>query len=205
MPDWDEDSPRLRTNLAAVLDAVEAHAQHRERLTLDTLKSWHLRMMEGLQNKHHFPYGRFRGETGLEKVDVRIGHDFGVDAGLVNQAVKEFEATLLDHIDRLDLQWPHDREPTDAMVSDLLDVCAMVHTEWIRIHPFPNGNGRTARLLVNYLCLRYLGFLLIRLRPRPASPYADLAAAAMAGNWVPTAEYFAELYAQNISGYRPET
>jgi hypothetical protein len=48
-----------------------------------------------------------------------------------------------------------------------LNLCAGLHGEWIRIHPFANGNGRTARLWANWAALRYGLPPFVRLRPRP--------------------------------------
>ncbi|HEV3037885.1 MAG TPA: Fic family protein [Candidatus Angelobacter sp.] len=63
----------------------------------------------------------------------------------------------------------------------------------MRIHPFANGNGRTARLWANCMALRYGLPLFIRLRPRPDGGYGAASAEAMQGNWEPTATVFHEM------------
>jgi Fic family protein len=75
----------------------------------------------------------------------------------------------------------------------VIDLCAWAHTEWTRIHPFANGNGRTARLWANFLAVRYRLPPFIRLRPRPDEGYADAGARAMQGDWQPTALVFRRL------------
>ena len=41
-------------------------------------------------------------------------------------------------------------------------------------HPFVNGNGRIARLLANYIAMRYGLFALVMLHPHPsADAYAE--------------------------------
>lgn len=40
--------------------------------------------------------------------------------------------------------------------------------EWVRIHPFVNGNGRTARLWTVFIARRYQLPALVSLQPRPA-------------------------------------
>jgi hypothetical protein len=51
---------------------------------------------------------------------------------------------------------------------------------------FANGNGRTARLWVNSIAMRYNLPPFLRLRPRPDAGYGDAGAEAMRGNWQPT-------------------
>lgn len=72
-------------------------------------------------------------------------------------------------------------------VFEIAAVVAWAHNEWARIHPFGNGNGRTARLLANMLLVRYGLPRVFRLRPRPERPYADAAIAGMDGDDTPMA------------------
>ena len=65
-------------------------------------------------------------------------------------------------------------------------LAAAVHGEWIRIHPFANGNGRTARLWTHWLAARYDLPPLVRVKPRPNDRlYRDAAAASMTGDHRP--------------------
>jgi hypothetical protein len=87
---------------------------------------------------------------------------------------------------------------TADQLAAVIDLCAWVHSEWIRIHPFANGNGRTARLWANYIAMRYGLPVFVRLRPRPGNPYDMVAADAMEGRWQSTVPVFREMYADYI-------
>ena len=67
------------------------------------------------------------------------------------------------------------------------------HCEWVRIHPFANGNGRTARIWANSILMRYRLPTVVRLRPTPDAGYGSAAEAAMNGQWQPTARVFRRL------------
>jgi len=137
--------------------------------------------------------GAFRGDPGLEGVQVRVGAHYGVDAVDVAGALGEFETKLQSLVAELDSLIPADYDSNADQLAAILDLCAWVHSEWVRIHPFANGNGRTARLWANSIALRYGLPPFIHLRPRPNSGYADAGARAMQGDWKPTAIVFRRL------------
>lgn len=68
---------------------------------------------------------------------------------------------------------------------------ARVHHEFIRIHPFDDGNGRVVRLLLNYVLLR-AGLLPLVVESRDRRRYLNAIAFADAGDLAPLGEYFAE-------------
>lgn len=78
-------------------------------------------------------------------------------------------------------------EETPALMSDLVDwynaeerkgemkpveLAALFHYRYIRIHPFEDGNGRIARLLANYILSRH-GYPMIVVRSRKKQEYLD--------------------------------
>lgn len=190
MASWDEDSPQLRQNLSAVLDEIVRSAQRRELPTVAVAKRWHALMMKNLAVRNPRYVGAFRGEPGLEKVQVHVGAHFGVDAAKVDQELARFESKVHTLIRQLDAILPAGKEPDADQLGAIIDLCAWVHAAWVRIHPFANGNGRTARLWANCIAMRYGLPPFIRLRPRPNYGYAEAGARAMRGDWRPTAAVF---------------
>jgi len=193
VPNWDEDSPQLRRNLSKVLDEIVLAAQRREFPTLASAKHWQSLLMKSLAVPDARFVGAFRGEAGLEKIQVRVGVHYGVDAAEVAEELADFEGKLHALIRELDAMLPAGQEPDADQLAAVMDFCAWVHAEWIRIHPFANGNGRTARLWANCIAMRYGLPPFIRLRPRPNYGYGDAGAKAMQGDWKPTAIVFRRL------------
>jgi hypothetical protein len=190
---WDEDSPQLRQNLTQVLSEIVLAAQRREYPTLASARRSESLAMKDLTVPDSRFVGAFRGEPGLEQVQVRVGAQYGVDAAEVAIALEHFERKLHALVAELDSMLPAGQEPDADQLAAIVDLCAWVHAEWVRIHPFANGNGRTARLWANCLAMRYGLPPFIRLRPRPNSGYAASGAKAMQGDWKPTAAVFRRL------------
>lgn len=203
MADWDDDSPRLHANLTTVLDKLAAEAPRRRRFSVEDARAWQRGTMAGLQVPDASYVGAFRGEPGLEDVEVVIGSAFGAPAANVATELAAFEATLVSIVEQLDARYPHPDDLDADGLEAVIDLAAWAHAEWVRIHPFANGNGRTARLWANAIFMRYGIEPAVRLRPRPAHGYGTAAAAAMRGDWQPTAAAFRRLLGEHYGTRRP--
>ena len=102
---------------------------------------------------------------------------------------RRYHSETYDCVNRTERSW----KGQWGYLAAIVDLCAWVHAEWVRIHPFANGNGRTARLWANSLAMRYGLPPFVRLRSRPNAGYADAGAKAMQGEWKPTAAVFHRL------------
>lgn len=187
MADWDTDRPRLQANLERVLENVAQWADRRGKFSTATIKRWHRKTMAGLDVPHPRFVGRFRGEPGLQDEPVYIGSQAGTTAALVAGEVNEFVKRLQAVSERLDKLLRRGEELDRDGLQAVVELAAWAHSEWVRIHPFVNGNGRTARLLTNAILMRYSLPPVLKLRPRPQLPYGSAGAEGIAGNTKPMA------------------
>ena len=200
MPDWDKDSPHLRENLRRVLKEIIRAAVERDNPTLGAARGWQALIMQGLDVPGRRRVDAFRGESGLEDLQVRVGAHYGVGSADVAGELARLEAKLQTLVAELDASLPIGQEPDADQLAAIVDLCAWVHAEWVRIHPFANGNGRTARLWANSVAMRYGLPPFVRLRPRPNAGYVEAGAKAMQGDWKPTAVVFRRLLDNFLSG-----
>lgn len=185
LPDWNADSPTLRANLRRVDDGIRACAKVRAVPTLAMARGWHVEMMKRLAVPDSRFVGRFRGEAGLELIGVRVGEVSGTLPHLVAAKLSEFERRLQRAVAALDVRYPHADSLDDDGVAAAIELAAWAHSEWVRIHPFGNGNGRSARIWSNTVLMRYGLRPVLRLRPRPDGKYAEAGRAGMQGDIAP--------------------
>lgn len=76
---------------------------------------------------------------------------------------------------------------------NLIELAAWTHAEFVKIHPFPDGNGRTSRLIMNYQLMAN-GFPAISIAKENRLEYFNtLEAYAVEGNLAPFADMIAGL------------
>ena len=181
-PEWDDDDPadatRILANIhRAFLDA-EGNAGSRATLTEADLRRWHAIIYQSCTVPSPAYVGRFRGEAHRDLVDYEVGvgqllpDGIPERMGLWARDVQAALTTLYQQLDRaftaLDGVVPAGTVPTEVdVLQEVVGVVAAAHGEWIRIHPFVNGNGRIARLLAAHVALRYGLPVFVTLKPRP--------------------------------------
>ena len=93
------------------------------------------------------------------------------------------------------------REIQEKNGIDPIELAAWTHAEFVRIHPFPDGNGRTSRLIMNYQ-LMSAGLLPINIRTENRIQYYDaLDKYAVERDMLPFAKLVAEIEEERIRHY----
>lgn len=181
-PNWSDDDPAdaqgVVVNVTRALADVSQLAAARSVLTDTDLKRWHSIIFDGCAVPSPAYVGRFRGEAppDLAGYEVGVGPTMpdglpdrvGVWAAEVGAASGSFFSSLTAALAALDaVIAPGARPGSVDELHEVVSVIAIAHGEWIRVHPFVNGNGRTARLLAAHISLRYGLPIFVKLRPRP--------------------------------------
>jgi fido (protein-threonine AMPylation protein) len=179
---WDDDppgsAPFVRKNLHRVLSGIVRDAPLRETPSVAMARDWHRAVYEGVSLPVPYYAGGIRdsdpAEPALVDYEVVVGRLRGAPAAEVPTELRRFEGAVREATAVLDRELPAGGPPeTTESLDSVIALCAHAHGEWVRIHPFANGNGRTARLWANWCALRYGLPAFLRLIPRPeARAYA---------------------------------
>ncbi|HXH58569.1 Fic family protein [Iamia sp.] len=182
-PSWSDDDhtdqATIVANVAVALTAAFALADARTMPAARDVKAWHSSIYDGCAVPSPSYVGHFRGDPGLPDIvdyEVAVGsvlvdglpERVGVWADDVAAAVDQFFDGLAAALAVLDDALPPGDQPTQVdALDEVIALAAEVHGEWVRIHPFANGNGRTARLLVAHISYRYGLPIFLALKPHP--------------------------------------
>ena len=212
-PDWNRDLPadelRIIANIKQMWPVVEQEATSRPAPALATALGWHRRIYTGVTVPHPDYVGNVRDSD--QRMPCLVDYEVGV-AGApallardVPDALDAFIGALDTVTSTLDRVIPAGLPPTDPPVMGaVIRLCAYAHGEWIRIHPFANGTGRTARIWANWLGARYHLPAFVRIKPRPDDLlFAGAARQSMSGDHRATEAMFAGMLADAILAARP--
>jgi len=134
------------------------------------MRGWHREVNAGVKTDPDYPLGEFRGSSvtkALRECNVAVGNVPGVLAERVAAELRRFEESLSRRLVNLDAESPGDVSESAALLRVVELSASFGHGEWIRIHPFADGNGRTARILSNWILVRRGLPPVLRLRPGP--------------------------------------
>lgn len=205
---WNEDPPgsedRIRRSIEAVLEDIARHAPDRHTPTVAMAREWHRRLCSGVPLPVPYYAGEVRDSDPacpeLYGYEVIVGNAHGVPAAQVPAELEAFEDAVRRAVAVVDERIPPGSRPQDqGQLYGIAQLAAYVHGEWVRIHPFANGNGRTARLWANWIALRYGLPPFVRLKPRPEGAlYRSAAAASMRGDHNPMATVLLAMLASHL-------
>ena len=224
-PSWQDDNPNnlslIQSNANQLISELHASAAERIMPTPDELCRWHARLYAGCDVPVAGYVGHFRGDPVVrELVDYEVGlgaplkdgnlEKMGVWASRVNEEMTAVLAGLHAVFAELDVRLPVGQPPGTA--DEILQVssfAALAHGECLRVHPFANGNGRIARLLVAFICMRYAVPMFLHIKPRPeGEDYVRASRDSMGrppdfvGNHTTTTAVFAHLLADELASER---
>lgn len=193
---WNDDDPAdgatIGANSATLIAVLRATAMARTIPGVSEVLGWHSTLYAGCAVPVSGYVGHFRG-------DVTVPHLVGYEAAVgpvqrngypeklgvwshgVEIAVTAFLAQLTHAVVRLDAAIPPGTRPSTVdQLHGVVRLTALVNGEWVRIHPFANGNGRTARVWAAWIALRYGLPVFVSLKPRPSdTAYAQAGKASM--------------------------
>jgi fido (protein-threonine AMPylation protein) len=180
---WNDDDPADATtiarNAAHLLSSLADTAHERAFPDAADACGWHRALYAGCAVPVAEYVGRCRGDAAVPEL---VGYEVGVGplqadrlperVGVwsidVDDQVAAIIAGVHAAVDRLDAKLVVGVRPqTVDELHAVVQLVAVVHGEWIRIHPFANGNGRTARIWAALLAMRYGLAPFVALKPRP--------------------------------------
>jgi fido (protein-threonine AMPylation protein) len=180
-PEWivEDGSPNAERNRLIVLEKL-VKDDYKNLPSADMVKSWHRTMFEDIAPcKDYLGQFRDKDQTSycLRDYEVMIGDHRGTPSSQVLNEVESYFGAFNDKLARIEKKLPFNtnQPPTSSEVAMIVKLTAWVHGEWVRIHPFANGNGRTARLLANYVLVRFGFGPALAIRPRPGGDYGRAA------------------------------
>ncbi len=198
---WDDDAPgslaTIGTNVRALGQDLLAQARGRANPSLALAQEWHRSIYRGVPLPVPYYAGEFRNSDPrfphLIGYNVKVGSRSAVGSSNVPAQLAAFEQAVRTVSARLDGAIAPGSPPASGPeLAAVIEFAALAHGEWVRIHPFANGNGRTARCWANFVALRYGLPAFVTIKPRPADlMYAQAAHSSMAGDHALTVRLFA--------------
>lgn len=174
----------IGANTAGLIADLRSTADARSVPTLGDVLGWHARLYAGCTLPVEEYAGHLRGDPAVQDLlgyEVCVGPKQGVRSSDVSAAVTTFLNQVEAAVATLDAALPVGVRPANVdELQAVVNLTAAIHGEWVRIHPFANGNGRTARVWAAWVALRYGLPIFVTVKPRSNdAAYAQAAFASM--------------------------
>jgi len=180
----------VKQSIAAILSDLARGAADSVELSVDSRRSHNQTFQQVVPLECEYYAGHYRGENFRCLRFCSVGVDGDDRVGASPQSVAF-------HMGRLAVEIRSGVRVLDAQIAAnsrdglrcLVAVSARIFVAFLTIHPYANGNGHMARLIVWALMGRY-GFWPKRwpVDPRPSPPYTDLITQCRSGNPQPLEE-----------------
>ena len=197
-----EDIKRGTANRLQVLKGLIQHALSTEPLDASRVAQWHKDCFSGLSyvsGTDECLLGTYRGtdHPRLKNMHVKVGPIgraiYGAPPHKVSEELERFFRQLQNRMSSLAAEIKADQDKSQEELRKIAEVAGWAHGEWVRIHPFANGSGRTARLIANWVLSRFRLLPVVGIRPRPEHPYGPAAVASMRGDHRKITQFIVDL------------
>jgi len=201
---WDDgettpgDIKRGTANRLKVLKELIQYALSTEPLDALRVAQWHKDCFSGLSyvsESDECLLGAYRGtdHPRLKEMPVGVGGIAGAAPHKVRAELIKFFGQLQKRMNSLTATIKIDQDKSKEEVQQIAEVAGWAHGEWVRIHPFANGSGRTARLIANWVLVRFRLRPVVGIRPRPGHPYGPAAVASMRSDHSKITQFIVDL------------
>ncbi len=184
-------------NRKQVLADLIRHALSNQALNAACVAQWHKDCFSGLAGASNECFlGAYRGSRHPRLKNMRVVVDAmeGAPAHAVIGELNKFFRQLQDRVSNLEAQIKIDQDKSKNELRRVAELAGWAHGEWVRIHPFANGSGRTARLIANWVLSRFRLLPVVGIRPRPEHPYGQAAVASMRGDHRRITRFIVDLF-----------
>lgn len=139
---------------------VRQQAQSKQKLSVGLIQRINALVMQNTGSVVNTILGRFDSSKGdFRLVQVFVDRKYFPDFRKVSALTEKLVKSVNEKLD-------------EVQNEDILKLAADLHYNFVNIHPFADGNGRTARLLMNYVML-YHGEPLVKIFSEDRAEYID--------------------------------